>query len=128
MQLEGITYDFCRVKTKEALEVRKIVMKGLSSVMRQAKENGQDVSTMSEADFDLGEMTELLAEIEPYALKYVRILNADGKTWTENPSVDVLETFFTNEHYAMAISQEFLKRIQGFLASLPSSQNTMAKK
>lgn len=110
---EGITYDFDRLKTGEALEVRKLVMKGLSGVK-------------SEEDIDLNDVTELLADLEPYALKHIRILNADGKTWTEHPDVELLESFFTNEHYAMVITQEFLKRIQGFLASLPSSQNTKA--
>ncbi len=126
-KLESITYEFSRVSTSEALEIRKIVMNGLAKIAKQAKADGVDMT--DESAFDLGQMNDLLCDIEPYALKHLRILNADGKTWTENPDTSLLESFFENPFYAMAISSEFLKVVQGFLALLPSFQNmTTAKK
>ncbi len=121
-EFESVKYEFSRVTTAEALEIRKIIMRGVAKMQSAVKESGGDMS--NEADLDIAEMNEILCELEPYALAHLKILNQDGKTFTEKPDISLLESFFSNPFYAMAITSEFFKVIQGFLQSLPSYQNT----
>lgn len=114
-EFEGVKYEFSRVTTAEALDIRKIIMRG---VAKMQKDGG------GEAEMDIAEMNEILCDLEPFALGHLRILNQDGKTFTEKPDISLLESFWENPFYAVAITAEFFKVIQGFLASLPTFQDT----
>lgn len=120
--LEKINYEFSRVSTADALEIRKIMMNGVAIMQKGLKDKGAKINNDDLSD-EIATMNNLLAEIEPFALKYLVIINPDGSK-IERPETSMLEQFFENPFYALEISKTFFEMIQGFLDRLPSSQNT----
>ena len=123
--LEKINYEFSRVSTADALEIRKIMMNGVAIMQKGLKDKCVKGAKINNDDLsdEIATMNNLLAEIEPFALKYLVIINPDGSK-IERPETSMLEQFFENPFYALEISKTFFEMIQGFLDRLPSSQNT----
>ena len=122
-KLESINYEFARISTADALQIRKIMMDGVSKIQADLQAKGKKIDKAKDDDFDISAMSDILAEIEPFALKYLVIINPDGSR-ISSPEITLLESFFENPFYAMQISAEFFKEVQGFLNRLSSYQNT----
>ena len=121
-ELERVKYEFGRISTADALAIRKVMMDGVGAIQK-ALPQGKKLDKVRDEDLNISAMSDLLADLEPFALKYLCIINPDGSK-IERPEVSLLETFFENPFYMMSISAEFFKEIQGFLNRLQSSQNT----
>ncbi len=121
--LEKINYEFARISTADALAIRKVMMDGVAKIQDKLNAKGKALEKAKESDFDISAMSDILAEIEPFALRYLVIINPDGSK-IQAPETSLLETFFENPFYAMQISAEFFKEVQGFLNRLSSYQNT----
>ncbi len=120
-ELDRVKYEFGRISTADALAIRKIMMNGVGQIQKDLQ--GKKLDKVKDEDLNVGAMSDLLAELEPFALKYLCLINPDGSK-IQAPEVSLLETFFENPFYMMSISAEFFKEIQGFLNRLQSSQNT----
>lgn len=106
-ELNGIKYDFKRVTVADALEIQKIIFGAIDK-------NGNEV-----------DMGDALGKITPYAIKYIKVQCPDG-SFVENADADTLgEMYFQNPFFALEVAKNFFEVIQGFLASLPSFQNSL---
>lgn len=113
-ELENQKYTFARVSTQDALEIRALMMKAYG----KAENKGEA---------DLEALSEIQPQIDNYALKYLKVKNADG-TWLEKPDLAILELKFSNPFFVVEISKNFMDMIQNFLQALPHFHNQNKKR
>ena len=107
-ELNGIPYDFNRVKVADAIKIQEVIFKAMTK----------------DGDIDIGSA---LSNITPFAIQYIKVQTPDGN-FVENADADTLgDVYFKNPFFAMEITKNFFEQIQGFLALLPSYQNTQKK-
>ena len=107
-ELNGIKYDFNRVKVADALKIQEVIFNAM----------GKD------GEVYLGKA---LNEITPFALKYIKVQCPDG-SFVEDADADTLgDMYFQNPFFTMEITKNFFEMIQSFLVKLPSYQNTRTK-
>ena len=112
-KLESISYEFARISTADALQIRKIMMDGVSKIQADLQAKGKKIDKAKDDDFDISAMSDILAEIEPFALKYLVIINPDGSR-ISSPEITLLESFFENPFMQCRFQQSFLRKFRVF--------------
>lgn len=102
-EIENKKLDFKRVKAKDALEIKSLML----------------ALSMNENNFEASK------KLDDYAIKHL-IIDSNGSI-IENITIDLLDTMFENPFVITEISARFMEKIKGFLSALPSFQNLKQK-
>lgn len=104
-EIEGKTLDFKRVAAKDGLAIQAL---------------------MATADKEGNLPPEAVQQIAEVALKYLVITEGDNPP-IESPKIDDLDDIFKNPMVSIEINTQFIEKIAGFLAALPTFRNIKKK-